>query len=198
VKAYLDNNVISAIAKNDTPSESDALRRLVDAYEEGKVDLVTSEVTLQEINAYQGPASVQETFQRLKKIVRWDQLIGMHSHGDERTWINAPMIQNDPVYGSLLKLGVGTVDAQHVFVAAKNACDPFLTCDGGILHRAPAIQDLCGGLIVQRPSRFVEELKEDFGLLKPVLAPHQVRRLERALRRAIRRATRRERRRGIA
>jgi predicted nucleic acid-binding protein len=156
-KAYLDNNVVSAIAKNDTPTESDALRRLLDAYEEGKVDLVTSEVTLHEINRYQGPASIQETFQRLRKvpIVRWDQLIGMHSHGDERTWINAPIIQNDPAYGSLLKSGVKAVDAQHVFVAAKNACDPFLTCDGGVLHRALAIKDLCGGLVVQRPSRFV-------------------------------------------
>jgi predicted nucleic acid-binding protein len=157
MKAYLDNNVVSAIAKNDTPTESDALRRLVGAYEEGKVDLVTSEVTLQEINAYQGgPASVQETFERLKKvpIVRWDELIGIHSHGDERTWISVPMIRNDPMYGSLLKLGVKTVDAQHVFVATKNACDPFLMCDGGILHRAPNIRSLCS-LGVQRPSLFV-------------------------------------------
>jgi hypothetical protein len=77
MKAYLDNNVISATAKNDTPPESDALKRLLNAYEEGKVDLVTSEVTLQEINAYQGPASIRETFQRVKKvpIVRWDQLL---------------------------------------------------------------------------------------------------------------------------
>jgi predicted nucleic acid-binding protein len=157
MKAYLDNNVISAIAKNDTPTESDALKRLLKAYEEGKVDLVTSEVTLQEINKYHGSASVQETFQRVKKvpIVRWDQLIGTKSYGDERTWINAPVIHNDPVYGSLLNLGVKVVDAQHVFVATKNACDPFLTCDGGILHRAPAIKDVCGGLVVQKPSRFV-------------------------------------------
>jgi predicted nucleic acid-binding protein len=157
MKAYLDNNVVSAIAKDDTPTESDALRRLLDAHEERKVDLVTSDLTLQEINAYQGgPASVQETFQRLKKvpIVRWDQLIGMRIYGDERTWINAPVIENDPVYDSLLKWGVDTVDAQHVFVAAKNSCDAFLTCDRGILHRAPHIKSLCG-LVVQRPSVFV-------------------------------------------
>jgi hypothetical protein len=157
VKAYLDNNIVSAIAKNDTPKESEALKRLLDAYEGGKVDLVTSEVTLQEINAYrEPPPAVHETFQRLKKvpIVRWDQLKGVHSYGDERTWINAPLIENDPMYNSLLKLGVKTVDAQHVFVAVKNACDPFLTCDGGILHRAPNIRSLCN-LSVQRPSLFV-------------------------------------------
>jgi predicted nucleic acid-binding protein len=168
MKAYLDNNVISAIAKNDTPPESDALKRLLNAYEEGKVDLVTSEVTLQEINAYQGPASIRETFQRIKQvpIVRWDQLSGVHSYGDERTWIhawwwirtwiNAPTIHNDPVYVSLLDLGVEVVDAQHVFVATKNACDSFLTCDRGILHRASDIKKLCGGPVVQKPSRFVE------------------------------------------
>jgi hypothetical protein len=54
----------------------------------------------------------------------------MHSYGDARTWINTPMVENDPDYSALLKLGVKIVDAQHVFVAAKNACDVFLTCDG--------------------------------------------------------------------
>jgi hypothetical protein len=46
MKAYLDNNVVSAIAKDDTKTESDALDRLLTAYQEGQVDLVTSEVTL--------------------------------------------------------------------------------------------------------------------------------------------------------
>jgi predicted nucleic acid-binding protein len=49
VKAYLDNNIIGAIAKDDHPVESDALDRLLKAKDEGKVDLVTSELTLAEI-----------------------------------------------------------------------------------------------------------------------------------------------------
>jgi hypothetical protein len=158
MKAYLDNDVVSAIAKDDNPSESSALDRLLVAYEEDKVELVTSELTLVEINAYRGPwrTAVERMFRLLKKvpIVRWDELMGVNSYGDERTWINTPMIQNDPLYDALLSLGLKVVDAKHVFVAAKHGCAAFLTCDGGILHRAAEITKLCG-VIVQKPSELV-------------------------------------------
>ena len=160
MKAYLDNNVVSAIAKDDTAAESNALDRLLAARDDGKVELVTSELTLDEIKRYSGPArkQVERTFRLLEKvpIVRWDELMGIHSHGDSRTWINSPLIQNHPLYDSLLRLGVKTIDAQHVFVSAKQACAVFLTCDGGVLARADGIQELCG-VAVQRPSVLVND-----------------------------------------
>jgi hypothetical protein len=64
------------------------------------------------------------------------------NYGDERTWINPPMIQNDPDYSALLALGLDTVDAQHVFFTSKHACDAFLTCDKGILRSSPAMGKL--------------------------------------------------------
>jgi predicted nucleic acid-binding protein len=131
MKVYLDNNIVCAIARDDTPQESTALDRLLETYDFGKVDLVTSELTLTEIKAYQGSSrpAIERTFRLLKKvpIVRWDELLGIHSYGDERTWINVPVIQNDPDYDKLLKLGLETVDAQHIFVAVKNKRDAFLT-----------------------------------------------------------------------
>jgi hypothetical protein len=45
-KVYLASNIVSAIAKDDTPTESEALNRLLQAWDDKKVDLVTSEVTL--------------------------------------------------------------------------------------------------------------------------------------------------------
>jgi hypothetical protein len=54
VSVYLDNNVVSAIALNDTPQESAALVKLVKACDDGRVRLATSELTLGEINAFQG------------------------------------------------------------------------------------------------------------------------------------------------
>ena len=156
--AYLDNNIVSAIAKNDERAESDALDRLLEAKDEGKVRLVTSELTLREIKGYQGRMRPQlvRIFRLLEKveIVRWDKLVGMHSYGDHRTWITTPLIDNEPDYSALLALGLKTVDAQHVFVAAKQACDAFLTCDGGILHRAGDIEKQFG-VLVQKPSVFV-------------------------------------------
>jgi len=80
--------------------------------------------------------------------------VGINSYGDERTWINAPMIQSDPDYSALLALGVDIVDAQHVFVAAKHACDAFLTCDKAILQSTPAIGKLFA-LVVPSPADFV-------------------------------------------
>src|SRR4051812_39691960 len=92
-KAYLDNNVVSAIAKDDTAPESDSLDRLLAAYDQEKINLVTSEVTLGEIKAYIGPGRkpVERTFRLLKKVpvVRWGELLGIHIYGDSRTWINS-------------------------------------------------------------------------------------------------------------
>ena len=69
---------------------------------------MTSELTLDEIKRYFGPARevVESTYWRLEKVpvVRWDELIGMHVYGDQYTWINSPMIQNDPLYNDFLGL----------------------------------------------------------------------------------------------
>jgi predicted nucleic acid-binding protein len=157
MKVYLDNNIVSAIAKDDEPAESDALDRLLKAMEEGKVDLVTSELTLQEIKPYQGPKAVERIFRLLPKVkvVRWDELVGMHSYGDARTWLANPLINNYPEYGALLKLGLEVIDAQHVYVSGKQACDAFLTFDKGVLRRAAGITNIFPSLTVQKASQLV-------------------------------------------
>lgn len=163
MKVYLDNNIVSAIAKDDTPAQSSAIERLLKAMDKGRVELVTSEVTREEIQLYHASVRppVEEIYQRLAKvpIVRWDELAGIKSHGDARTWINTPRIENHPDYGKLLALGLDTTDARHIFLAAKNACDSVLTCDRGILHRAAGIRKIFGNLVVQKPSDFVASQK---------------------------------------
>ena len=158
MKVYLDNNVISAIAKDDTAPESSALDRLLEAHEQNKVGLVTSELALQEIKQYQGydRKSVERTFRLLAKVpvVRWDELVGMNVYMDRYTCINSPIIKTDPLYEALLKVGAKEIDAQHVYVAAKQACTCVLTCDGGVLSRANAIAALCG-VAVLKPSELV-------------------------------------------
>jgi hypothetical protein len=158
VKAYLDNNVVSALVKNDQPTESEALDRLLAVFDAGNVELVTSDITLGEIKKYAGPGRppAERTYRLLKKVpvVPWDRLVGINSYGDGYTWINTPMIQTETLYASLRALGIKEVDAQHVFVAANQHCDVFLTCDGGVLARAAGIQQLCG-LFVQKPSDLV-------------------------------------------
>ncbi len=158
MKAYLDSNVVSAIAKDDTPAESEALDRLLAASDVGAIDLVTSELTFDEIKRYSGTSrkAVERTFRLLEKvpIVKWDELLGMHSYGDSRTWITSPLIQNDPLYEALLSVGLSSTDAQHVYVSSRSGCGMFLTCDGGVLARAADIQRLCE-VEVQEPSVLV-------------------------------------------
>ena len=159
MKAYLDNNVVSAIAKDDTPTESDSLDRLLGAYGQGKVDLVTSELTLKEIERYAGPGRkpTERTFRLLKQVpvVVWDKLLGMHSYGDALTWMNSPVIERDELYTALLGLGLKVADAQHVFVAAKQDCAVFLTCDGDVLKRDTGIRQVCKLAGQQKPSALV-------------------------------------------
>src|SRR5262249_60848698 len=133
MKAYLDNNVVSSIPRDDSASESDALDALMATYDAGKVDLVTSELTLEEIKKYSSPRRkpVERIFRLLEKVpvVGWDELLGIHSYGDQYTWISSPMVQNDSLYDALLKTGLATTDARHVFVAAKHASTGFLHFD---------------------------------------------------------------------
>ena len=158
MKAYLDNNIVSAITKDDNRPESVAIDRLMIAYEADKVELVTSQLTLDEIQscpaAYRPP--LERTFRLMQKVplVRWDELLGMNSYGDQGTWISSPRIQNDPLFDQLLKCGLAVMDARHVFVAARNSCDSFITCDGGIIARAAQIAKLCA-ILVEKPSAFV-------------------------------------------
>jgi hypothetical protein len=78
MKAYLDNNVVSSIVRDDAPAESTAIDRLLLAYDQGRIELVTSELTMKEIEGcpqqYRPP--LERVFRLLRKvpIVRWDEL----------------------------------------------------------------------------------------------------------------------------
>jgi len=71
-----------------------------------------------------------------------------------RSRVVYPIFQDDPLYKALQELGLEVMDARHIFVAAKQGCDAFITCDGGVLSRANKIRALCN-LFVQRPTEFV-------------------------------------------
>ena len=139
MKVYLDNGIVSAIVMDDNAPESAALYGLLAAYGDGEVDLVTPTVTLKEIERYQGlqPPAIKRIFRLLKEV--------------PNAYI--PMIRSDRLYDDLLKRGLEDIDAWHVFLAAKNGCHVFLTCDRLIHHYAAAIRQTCG-LDVQKPSDF--------------------------------------------
>jgi hypothetical protein len=148
MKAYLDNDVVSAIWKDDNPKESAAIDKVLEAFDAGRLELVTSDVTRKEIDQYQGKgkAGVERIFRLLKKVpyVESHKLLGIHSYGDATTWISSPLIEDDPTVKRLRDLGIKPTDAHHVMVAIKAVCDIFLTCDGGILHHSHEIEKAFG------------------------------------------------------
>ena len=140
-KVYLDNDVISTITSDDNnDQELAALGQLLAAYGDGTVDLVTSTVTLKQIEGYRGPRrpATKQIFRLLKELPT----------------ATVPMIHRDPLYDNLLKQGLEDIDAWHVLIAAKNECNAFLTCDRLIHHYGAAIEHL-SGLVVQKPSDFI-------------------------------------------
>ena len=159
MKAYLDNNVVSSIVRDDIESQSAAISRLLEAGDQGWVQLVTSEITREEIK--RAPSKhrppLERTFHLLEKVpvVRWEELLFITNDGSGNNW---PVIRSDPLYEGMLSLGLEETDAKHLFVASKQSCGFFLTCDNtqrtGILRRATKLLKLCG-IVVQRPSEFV-------------------------------------------
>ncbi len=71
MKAYLDNDVVSAIVKEDFPAHDiQVLRQLMVFFDQGKLDLRTSKLILTEIERYRGlkKTEMQEVYRRLNKV----------------------------------------------------------------------------------------------------------------------------------
>ena len=92
MNAYLDNNVVSSIVRDDNASQSKALNTLLVAHDEGRVSLVTSELTLDEIKKCppEHRTPLERTFRLLEKVpvAQSHALLYINSHGTARTWIN--------------------------------------------------------------------------------------------------------------
>ena len=71
MKAYLDNNIVCAIAKGDLGTfEMEALDRLLQAFDRKDVEVVTSELTLEEIKGCppEHRGKLQRTYLVLEKV----------------------------------------------------------------------------------------------------------------------------------
>src|SRR5437773_1022035 len=98
MKAYLDTNVVSAIARDDIPQESGALEKLLRASEQNSVELLTSRITEEEIARYSGAGRrvLDRIYRLMRKVayVETSTLLGIHSYGDRYTWISSPLMED--------------------------------------------------------------------------------------------------------
>jgi len=161
MKVYLDNNVVSALGRDDTPQESTSLSAVLQAFDAGTLDLCTSKVTGDEIEKYKGDKKrfVEFIYRLLKKVpyVESQKLLGINVYVDRYTCINSPMIENHPIWARLRAIGLDQVVAHHVMLAIKAGCAVFLTCDRRLLNRASHIEQEFKIRII-RPSDLVKEI----------------------------------------
>ena len=162
MKSYLDNNIVSAIVKDDQTGESQALTDLLELFDAGEVELVTSAVSLTEIKRYSGPkrVSVERTYHLLKKVPFVDDhtLLGFHNQWDHTGGASNPLVEDDPIYSSLRAIGLDRTDAHHLMLAIRANCDVFVTCDQRtILNRRQAVEAQ-HSLKLMKPSELVSQI----------------------------------------
>ena len=161
---YFDNTIISAIAKRDTPAETEAIVQVLRADDAGRLRLWTSEVTREEIAKYEGEAkpTVEAIYLLMKKAnyVKRQELLGMNVFIDKYTCINSPRIEDEPLWKELIKdLGLDHLDAHHLMIALRAGCQVFLTNDGDFLDNSQRKRTIEAryAIRLRRPSEFVAE-----------------------------------------
>lgn len=164
-KAYLDNNVVCGITKDDLPvGEPEALTDLLRLHSERKISVVTSEITRREMETWRGknrPAA-ERVFYLLEKVefIQDHTVHGFaNQEGPMGTVCSYPIVSDDPASRELRDIGLDRTDAHHVMLAVHNGCDYFITCDTkSILKYRPDVEAKYPKIKLRKPSELVAEL----------------------------------------
>jgi hypothetical protein len=129
-----------------------ALGKVRDAGREGRLNLITSTVTGEEI------ARIPEEHRHPHRAIY--QLLSRvptarEFGADRMLLLGVGGSSRDPMLVELQRL-LAETDARHVFQAVKNSAAVFLTLDGGILHHAKVLEG--HGIRAMKPTLLVADL----------------------------------------
>ena len=162
MKVYLDTNVVSAVAKGDTPPEAEALKKILELWMDHRSDLFTSELTRQEVGRLEGKnrRKIEAVCDILEEVpfIEDHKVLGFHSMWDQSGGVAYPFVEDDVASTKLRQLGLEREDAHHLLVAIRSECEIFLTCDRGILNLKQKVQGLFPYIKVLKPSEFVADM----------------------------------------
>jgi hypothetical protein len=133
-------------------------------HSEGKIGVVTSEVTRQEMETWRGKnrPPAERVFYLLEKVefIQDHTVHGFaNQEGPMGTVCSYPLVSDDPVSRKLREIGLGRTDAHHVMLAIHNGCDYFITCDTkSILKYRLAVEAKCPEIKLRKPSQLLAEL----------------------------------------
>jgi hypothetical protein len=155
--AYLDTCIVSGLAKKDlAPADASALLRILEAWNNGAINLVTSGVTKEEINRI--PAEYREPHAAIYSLLLNVPSAPTHvtrSRLFDGSVLSA-VLHEDPLFNQLRNLLPDAGDAEHVFQAAKSKVDYLITVDRqSFLRHAVAVEQLCG-VRLAKPVAFEE------------------------------------------
>jgi predicted nucleic acid-binding protein len=151
ITVYLDTNITSRLAKADmTQPVRAALVNIVELFSQGKLDLVTSDLSKKEIDKLNSLPNIDRdkwnldvVVSLLKKVpfVEDHKLLGFNSYWDRFGGYSNPIIEDDAISAALRGIGLDRTDAHHLMVAIRAECDVFLTLDKRtILNRRTEIE----------------------------------------------------------
>jgi len=142
--AYLDTCIVSGLAKEDlSPDELEALRRILEERKQGNVSLVTSQVAKEEIER------IPEEHRSKHEII-YNLLSDVPVARAFRTDPSLPLmgvgggVRLHPILAKLNALLPDEADARHIYQAARNSVQYFVTTDARtILAHWERIEDIC-------------------------------------------------------
>jgi hypothetical protein len=165
-KAYLDNNVVCALAKDDVDAvESAALDALMELSDCDAVCLQTSRLSLGEMERCSKPDKLKTArrfYRALDKgtFIEDHTLLGFHNQWDHTGGCSCPLIEDDQYTKELRGIGLDRTDAHHVMLAIRNGCSYFVTCDEkSILKYRAAVEAMYPQIKLRKPSGLVAELQ---------------------------------------
>lgn len=131
LKVYLDTNAycrpFDDQANSKIRKEAFAVQALLEQIESGKLDLITSDVLLFELNG------VKDDNKKIKALTLV-QLSSTHIGFSDETRSLAEMIQR--------RCPVGSMDLLHIASACQGSAHYFITCDDQILHQRQCIEQI--------------------------------------------------------
>jgi predicted nucleic acid-binding protein len=158
LRAYFDTCVVSGVAKNElSDGDAEAVIRILESHKRGELQVVTSEVTAQEI------AAIPKAAYRPKHEVIYNLLADVPSVPTSQLSVEMRMpepayvVHEDPLLSALRALRLDDGDLRHAFQAARNNVDFLVTVDRStFVSRSEAIFKICHVRVIT-PTEFVRQ-----------------------------------------
>ena len=145
MKIYLDNCSIQRLLYSKTQVrtilEAEAVMGILSMFESGKVELISSEALLFEID--RNPNLTRQEY-ALEVLSKAQTFVMLTEDVEKRA-------------GEFNALGIKPLDSLHLASAEEAKADYFCTCDDRLLKKAKAVADL--GIKAVSPIELVEELE---------------------------------------